>query len=275
MSNQRKLKRRLWEGEVFSNKYREDRQGNNLVVIKDSGDGIVDVWFENPNDDMTVRNGLAIKGTIARRKLMPDSIDGVPVKVFKFSTPFDQRFFKGTHCYAYVGGFKYTRKNCKKIYKKWMSMLERCFTSGSQILELQRLQRTYPKSQLIQMGYLINDAGGVKWNFAKIDKDAGQYRSYQDVLVSSEFANFQKFAEWCISQPGHDKKGWHLDKDLLSKPNDRMYSPETCCFLPAAINIALRNRVRNANKIRQLAEFHKDELSPLVYEALLKIDSNQ
>lgn len=33
-------------------------------------------------------------------------------------------------------------------------------------------------------------------------------------------------------------EGWHLDKDILLKGN-KVYSPETCAFVPAKINSLL------------------------------------
>lgn len=261
--------RTLDKGEVFFNKYREDRPGNNLVVIKDRCNGIVDVWFESPSLGMTVENGLAVKGSIPRSKLAPDFCDCSPATVHNFKTPFDQRLIKGAHCDAYVGGFKYTRARNKKAYTRWKNMLERVFTCLSPILELQRLQRTYSKEMLLKMGYLKGDTVGFKWDWAKLYEEAGQCRSYADVVVSLEFLNFQKFATWYYRQPGCMEKGWHLDKDLLSMPGKRIYSPDTCCFLPSEINNALRAKAPLAKKLHALAEKHKTELDPRAYEALL------
>jgi hypothetical protein len=56
----------------------------------------------------------------------------------------------------------------------------------------------------------------------------------------NEFIDFQQFAEWCQGADGYlnkDSSGnyWHLDKDLYSIGN-RVYSPETCIFIPASLN---------------------------------------
>lgn len=59
--------------------------------------------------------------------------------------------------------------------------------------------------------------------------------NYQTCTVSSEFLNFQHFAEWCNQQIGFGNDGWHLDKDILCKAGSR-YSAETCIFVPQAIN---------------------------------------
>lgn len=64
--------------------------------------------------------------------------------------------------------------------------------------------------------------------------------SYEDVEVCEEWHNFQNFAEWCETQKflnAKDGKGnkYQLDKDILVKGN-RVYSPETCCFVPHEIN---------------------------------------
>ncbi|QNR53927.1 hypothetical protein phiK7A1_139 [Pseudomonas phage phiK7A1] len=59
--------------------------------------------------------------------------------------------------------------------------------------------------------------------------------------VENRFEGFQEFAEWCNSQPDYgrlDEKGnrWQLDKDLFGG----YYSPETCVFIPAALNTLLK-----------------------------------
>ena len=64
--------------------------------------------------------------------------------------------------------------------------------------------------------------------------------TYKDVTVCKEWHNFQNFAEWCVNQKGFksvDKGGrqFQLDKDLLVEGN-KIYSPETCCFVPTEIN---------------------------------------
>ena len=37
---------------------------------------------------------------------------------------------------------------------------------------------------------------------------------------------------------GYGLSGWHLDKDILQKGN-KLYSKETCCFVPAEVNLLL------------------------------------
>lgn len=59
--------------------------------------------------------------------------------------------------------------------------------------------------------------------------------SYGGVSVCEEWHNFQNFAEWAILQTGYDRKGWHLDKDILCK-NNLIYSPDNCAFVPARLN---------------------------------------
>lgn len=62
---------------------------------------------------------------------------------------------------------------------------------------------------------------------------------YTDCFVSDEFKNFQVFASWCDSQIGFNVKGFDLDKDLLSC-DVKIYSTETCAFIPEEINLILR-----------------------------------
>lgn len=60
----------------------------------------------------------------------------------------------------------------------------------------------------------------------------------------SLFRDFQDFAQWATEQKGYGKDGWHLDKDLLAKGN-KLYSRETCCFIPSQINAFLTKRKAN------------------------------
>ena len=65
--------------------------------------------------------------------------------------------------------------------------------------------------------------------------------TYKGTTVDTEWLNFQNFAEWCYKQKGFDSKDgkgrkYQLDKDILIKGN-KVYSPETCCFVPQEINL--------------------------------------
>lgn len=69
--------------------------------------------------------------------------------------------------------------------------------------------------------------------------------TYKDVTVSENFKDFQFFAEWCNNQVGFGTAGFVLEKDLLV-PNNRVYSEDTCVFVPDVINSFL-----TFNKTRQ------------------------
>ena len=65
-------------------------------------------------------------------------------------------------------------------------------------------------------------------------------KAYKDVVVCEEWHNFQNFAKWFYASTDY-VEGYHIDKDLLSKGN-KVYSPNTCCFLPKELNIFLTNK---------------------------------
>lgn len=56
--------------------------------------------------------------------------------------------------------------------------------------------------------------------------------TYKSCKVIKEWNNFQVFAEW---YKNNYIEGFQLDKDILVKGN-KIYSPETCCFVPHEIN---------------------------------------
>lgn len=82
-------------------------------------------------------------------------------------------------------------------YSKWYSMLNRCYN-----------EKFYEK-----------------------------YSCYEGCSVSEEWHNFQNFAKW-YDENYYEIEGqkMHLDKDILVKGN-KIYSPETCIFVPNRINI--------------------------------------
>lgn len=64
------------------------------------------------------------------------------------------------------------------------------------------------------------------------DKCQKNNPTYISCTVASEWQCFQNFANW--SEENYIE-GFHLDKDILKKGN-KIYSPETCCFVPIEIN---------------------------------------
>ena len=65
--------------------------------------------------------------------------------------------------------------------------------------------------------------------------------TYEGCKCSENFKSYEYFYEWCQSQVGFGNEGWHLDKDLLVKGN-KVYSEDSCIFIPAEINSLLTKR---------------------------------
>lgn len=68
-----------------------------------------------------------------------------------------------------------------------------------------------------------------------------RYPAYSGVALG--FDSYQQFADWAIAQPGYksrDSEGkiFQLDKDILMQ-GCKLYSPETCAFVPAYLNAIL------------------------------------
>jgi len=101
-------------------------------------------------------------------------------------------------------GMKYSAKvdgKHTREYKLWNSMLQRCYSK--------RYQERYP--------------------------------AYIGTTCSENFKSYEYFYEWCQTQVGlnaKDEKGryWHLDKDILIQ-NNKVYSEDTCVFVPPRINL--------------------------------------
>lgn len=120
-------------------------------------------------------------------------------------------YFPSVFGKGFIGVGEYSSKD-KRVYRLWKAMLGRCYNPN------------IPESK----------------------------KTYSDVTVCDEWLNFQNFATWCNSQEffnAKDNQGnsYHIDKDILVKGN-KVYSPETCCFVPQEINsLVLANKRRRGN----------------------------
>lgn len=94
--------------------------------------------------------------------------------------------------------------------------------------------------------------------------------SYSKCKVCDDWLIFTNFASWYKE---HYVEGWQLDKDILAK-GEKIYSPETCCFVPLEINSIFTSRVKDETKKLKaplLAEKYKDRLEERVYKRLCNI----
>lgn len=109
-----------------------------------------------------------------------------------------------THGVGFIGIGKYvssTEDKHTKNYKSWGGVLERCYSK-----ELHKKRKTYVSC-----------------------------------YITEEWKCFQNFAKWFEKNYNPETmQGWELDKDILIKGN-KVYSPETCCFVPQEINCLFTN----------------------------------
>lgn len=88
------------------------------------------------------------------------------------------------------------------FYNRWKCMLERCYS---------RAYKVRTKSN-----------------------------AYEGFTVCEEWFTFSNFKSWVESQPC-EGVGLDLDKDMLV-PGNKVYSPETCVFVPRSVNVLFTDR---------------------------------
>jgi len=82
-----------------------------------------------------------------------------------------------------------------------------------------------------------------------------KYPTYKGCAVASEWHNFQAFAKWFDDQDYSRECGFDLDKDLIALGN-KTYSPDTCSFVPHAVNTILLDRVAVRGNLPQGVSAH-------------------
>ena len=122
------------------------------------------------------------------------------------------------------------------------------------------LRRRGPGKALI-CGVGINDVGAPTWwieNGKKVNcpiyscwnrmlerghslKFKTKYSAYDGVTVHPDWHRLSKFTEWLNTQPQVNWQELQIDKDLLVKGN-KVYGPDTCCFLTNRENSVFRPR---------------------------------
>ena len=87
------------------------------------------------------------------------------------------------------------------------------------------------------------------------EKSLQRRPSYKSVSVCKEWHNFQIFGKWFDN---NHIDGWHLDKDILSRQDNKIYSPETCLFIPLELNSFMTSTQHNNRSGKAGVDWHKD-----------------
>lgn len=125
--------------------------------------------------------------------------------------------YASVHGVGYVGQGNYSKTTDEDVYNTWTNMLMRCYDM---------------KYQLRQPTYIGCE-------------------------VYSEWHCFQNFAEWYYDNYYEiPEQTMALDKDALCKGN-RIYSPDTCVFVPQCINNLFVKRDRDRGNLPLGVSFHK------------------
>lgn len=95
-----------------------------------------------------------------------------------------------------------------------------------------------------------------------------KYPTYIGCEVDPEWHSLSEFKEWV---DGTYVDGYHLDKDLLITGN-KIYSPQTCCWLPSELNQFLTNKNSKKGEFPVGVCFHKPSKK---YLAQIRINNNQ
>ena len=93
--------------------------------------------------------------------------------------------------------------------------------------------------------------------------------SYKGCTIDEKWHDFQNFAKWC-DEHKYSGLGYQLDKDILVQGN-KLYSPETCCFVPREINMLFTSAAKARGKYPQGVHYYK----PLKkYKAIIRTHGN-
>lgn len=94
-----------------------------------------------------------------------------------------------------------------------------------------------------------------KWNNMFIRCYNKKYKektpTYEGCYVCEEWRKFDNFLEWFNNPENGYREGYQLDKDLLVQGN-KVYSPETCCFIPQTINAMMTRGAKIRGQVKSI-----------------------
>lgn len=130
---------------------------------------------------------------------------------------FKNPLMRSVYGVGYIGEGPYTYSNTGIIYKRWQSMLQRCYDK-----EFQKKHPTYIGCEVVD-----------------------------------EWHNLQNFTRWFLSRVNYKESlKLELDKDLLQKGN-RIYGPNTCTLLIREINLLISTNKAKRGKLPIGVIWHK------------------
>jgi hypothetical protein len=89
--------------------------------------------------------------------------------------------------------------------------------------------------------------------------------AYAGCSVCDEWLTFTSFRNWMLEQ---DWNGKHLDKDII-KPGNKVYSPDTCCFVTVAVNNLILTNPKSRGKYAIGVHYDKRRRR---YQASIKVN---
>lgn len=81
--------------------------------------------------------------------------------------------------------------------------------------------------------------------------------NYLNVKFCDRWLDYSNFHEDVVGMIGYGVEGFVLDKDILSKRGCKVYSKDTCCFVPDIINVMLTKSDRTRGEWIIGVDFHK------------------
>ena len=92
-------------------------------------------------------------------------------------------------------------------------------------------------------------------------------KTYKDVFVCNEWLCYENFEKWFEDNYYVvNNEIMNLDKDILIKGN-RIYSPETCCFVPRRLNILFVN-TNKKEVIKEITDLYIGKVDNKIIKAI-------
>lgn len=108
------------------------------------------------------------------------------------------------------------RDSKSRVYKVWQAMINRCYNEEK--------QKGMP--------------------------------TYIGCTVADEWLVYSNFYAWYTDPSNGYREGYHIDKDLFSPKGKKVYSPDTCCFLPHEINTLIKGKQTKVSALPEGVSFH-------------------